>query len=349
MKVYAVGQISFANRGCEALIRSEAKLFKQLRPDATIFCPSQNIALDRQQWPEAEACGIQFVPMPVYSTRLKIWSRINEKFPAIQTFGIPTLPLDDETEKAFAKSDAVIMTGGDNISLDYGIANLYYWVGLVEAANRMGKPTHLVAGSVGPFTKNPIVERYIIGHLNRYATISVRETASLAYLKQLGISDVKLVPDPAFVLDPQVWPVDDILQEGRQYVGINVSPLVRKFRTDETSRAAFDNDIVTFIHRIVEEFGFSVLLVPHVDPLAGKSDNSDRQYMFSLMEKLGETGGSVVMTPDRLNAAQIKYAIGKCRFFIGARTHATIGAFSQLVPTRAVFDRYESFGDSHRA
>ena len=34
-----------------------------------------------------------------------------------------------------------------------------------------------------------------------------------------------------------------------------------------------------------------------------------------------------------LNAAQTKYVIGKCRYFIGARTHATIASLSTAVPT----------------
>jgi polysaccharide pyruvyl transferase WcaK-like protein len=37
--------------------------------------------------------------------------------------------------------------------------------------------------------------------------------------------------------------------------------------------------------------------------------------------------------PNNLNAIQYKGYIARMRFFIGARTHATIAAYSNLVPT----------------
>ena len=37
-----------------------------------------------------------------------------------------------------------------------------------------------------------------------------------------------------------------------------------------------------------------------------------------------------------MNATQIKYLLSQCRYFIGARTHATIGALSTGVPTISI-------------
>lgn len=33
------------------------------------------------------------------------------------------------------------------------------------------------------------------------------------------------------------------------------------------------------------------------------------------------------------NCEQLKYIISRCRFFVGARTHATIAAYSSEIPT----------------
>jgi polysaccharide pyruvyl transferase WcaK-like protein len=41
----------------------------------------------------------------------------------------------------------------------------------------------------------------------------------------------------------------------------------------------------------------------------------------------------VLLLPDTLNAIQYKGYIARMRFFIGARTHATIAAYSNGVPT----------------
>lgn len=40
--------------------------------------------------------------------------------------------------------------------------------------------------------------------------------------------------------------------------------------------------------------------------------------------------------PPLLNACQLKHVLAHCRFFIGARTHATIAALSTGVPTLSI-------------
>lgn len=336
MKFYYLGQISMANRGCEALIRSNTRIIRERHPGATLLCPSENIALDQRQWPDAADHGIEFVPIPPFPVPLKIYGRLYSALPAIRNLGMLPIGVDAQTRAILEGVDGVLMTGGDIISLDYGLNALYYWAGLVDAAHRMGKPTHLLAASVGPFTKDPLTEKHMISHLKRYTSISVRETASLDYLSGLGIGNVKLVADPAFVMEPEPFATAAFMPEGRDYLGFNVSPLVRKFRTDDASRKAFDDGIVAFLRRVATETGLSVMLIPHVDPLSGHWDNSDRQYMLALQAQLADLGDRIGMTPDLLNAAQIKHVLGKCRYFMGARTHATIGAISQQVPTLSI-------------
>jgi len=172
-------------------------------------------------------------------------------------------------------------------------------------------------------------------HLKRYTSITVRETASQNYLHNLGI-DAKLVADPAFVLMPEQIDTSEFMVPGRDYLGLNVSPLVRKFRNSDASRAAFDADIVNFVKKVVTETSLDVIMIPHVDPLSGSHENSDRSYLKGLLQRLAEFGERVRITPDLLNAAQIKYVLGKCRYFMGARTHATVGALSQGVPTISI-------------
>lgn len=344
MQFYFVGQQNMANRGCEALIRSNAKLIREVHPNARLFCPTDDEALDLKQWPDAAEKGIAFVPMPRFPTALKIWGKAFGAVPALRKLGVLPLAFDAETMRHLRESDAVLMTGGDIVSLEYGLNALYYWTGIIDAAHRMGKKTHLLAASVGPFTKDPLTERHMIAHLKRYDTITVRESATVEYLAGLGITNVRLVADPAFVLDPAPFDVAGLFPEGRDTVGLNVSPLVRKFRTDDASRRDFDDGIKSFIRRVVTESEDNVLLIPHVDPLRGVWENSDRAYMGKLLSDLGDLGNRVAMTPDLLNAEQIKYVLGRCRYFIGARTHATIGTISQRVPTLSIAYSVKALG-----
>lgn len=69
MKFYYLGQVSMANRGCEALIRSNTKIIREKYPEAQFLCPSHDAALDRKQWPNAEEHGISFVPVPDFRPR----------------------------------------------------------------------------------------------------------------------------------------------------------------------------------------------------------------------------------------------------------------------------------------
>jgi colanic acid/amylovoran biosynthesis protein len=69
-------------------------------------------------------------------------------------------------------------------------------------------------------------------------------------------------------------------------------------------------------------------LVPHVMD----KENNDYEYMLPLFEEYRETDRIQILPPD-LNAKQYKGYIARTRFFIGARTHTTIAAYSNGVPT----------------
>ena len=80
-----------------------------------------------------------------------------------------------------------------------------------------------------------------------------------------------------------------------------------------------------------------VLLIPNVGPLDGGNENSDYHYMRGLIQNSSLARSSrVKLVSGKLNAAQLKHLISKCRFFIGARTHATIAALSTGVPTVSI-------------
>jgi polysaccharide pyruvyl transferase WcaK-like protein len=71
-----------------------------------------------------------------------------------------------------------------------------------------------------------------------------------------------------------------------------------------------------------------ILLVPHVMQFM----NDDRVLLSTLLTQV-DRPGNIRLLPPGLSASQTKYAISKCRVFIGARTHSTIAAMSSLVPT----------------
>lgn len=335
-RIFFAGHNNFGNRGCEALIRSVSGLIRQRYSHARFVTPSIAPELDANQWKEAALEGIDFVQAPPFPAYLRWWNRARRVLPPLEKMSRPTHRLPTSFEVEMARSDMVIMTGGDNISLDYDLASLYDIAGYVDNAKRLGKPAVLWGASVGPFSRKPHVEAFMRQHLADYAAITVRETETAKYLRGIGIENVIEVTDPAFTMLPEPFVVDGILPEAPEgLVGINVSPLVRNFRVNEASRTQLDNDVATFVRELVER-GYGVVLLPHVGPLDGSSWNSDHHYLAGLMQKYGLDHPRIRLAPATLNAAQLKYLISQFRFFIGARTHATIAAFSTGVPTLSI-------------
>ncbi|WP_028311935.1 polysaccharide pyruvyl transferase family protein [Derxia gummosa] len=334
MKLYLAGQNNFGNRGCEALVRSTTWMLRQrMGNDVKVVCPSFRPDLDGPQWPDAKANGIEFTQAPVLPDGLVWWWRAGKILPFLRNSKPPLFDTDANSRARVAESDAVIMTGGDVISLDYGLVSLYEWSGFIENAARQGKKTVLWAASVGPFKANAAVEKIMVDHLNAYDAITVRETETLAYLRGIGVNKSVLVADPAFNLQPQAVDFEKYLPPGDQPVlGLNVSPLIRKFRPTPEAVESLDADVVRFIEKLVDEGKYRVLLVPHVDPLDGVAENSDSHYMRGLKARLGDKANKVGMLPPTFNASQLKHVISKLAGFIGARTHATIAAMSMGVP-----------------
>ena len=60
----------------------------------------------------------------------------------------------------------------------------------------------------------------------------------------------------------------------------------------------------------------------------------DRKTLAQLYETYADND-RVILFED-MSCQRLKYIISKCRAFIGARTHATIAAYSSMVPTLVV-------------
>lgn len=332
-RFYLTGHYTFSNRGCEAIVRSTAELLREQFGDIEVLVPSSDIIKDHTQWPEADTCGVKFVPAYL--------PPINRYWVHLQQFPIPFLkkagwpfPLPRWLRKTLAGVDCVLSVGGDNYSLDYLLPSLL--MGLDRCAMNLGKPVVLWGASVGPFEKEPHFLPVIRRHLARMTFIAARESVTVEYLTKLGLGNKVIhVADPAFVLTPEpvdttpFWPEDP----GEGILGLNVSPLLLRYRPAGEPEGGLLDEMAGFIRYAVAERGLGVLLVPHVIPHDGAAKNNDAAFMAQLLPRLGDLSKYVQLMDDHLNAAQTKHVISQCRFFIGARTHSTIAALSSEVPT----------------
>lgn len=167
----------------------------------------------------------------------------------------------------------------------------------------------------------------VVADMKRYALITPRESITAQALRKAGVVDnVRLFPDPAFSLEPEKTELPERFLPGKT-VGINVSPMiVRHEKTDGITLANYRR----LIDHILQDTEDSVALIPHVM----WNYNDDRLTLQELYRGY-EASERVLIFPD-LSCCKLKYIISRCRAFIGARTHATIAAYSSCVPTLVV-------------
>jgi colanic acid/amylovoran biosynthesis protein len=157
--------------------------------------------------------------------------------------------------------------------------------------------------------------------LKRFDLILARETLTYSMLKNKGLKNVRLCADAAFTMEKEELELPKGWQEGNT-LGLNFSPLV--LNKNKQSHEAVSK---LMIH-ILDTTDMTIALTPHVID----EGNNDYEVLYELYEAFKDTG-RVIILPDNLNAMQYKGYIARMRYFIGARTHATIAAYSTYVPT----------------
>lgn len=211
------------------------------------------------------------------------------------------------------------ITGGD--MLCYGNNEINY---ITDRLFQKNIKTILWGCSVGEENLTP--EK--IEALQKYSLITARE--SLTYdlmIHTLKLKNVKLFPDPAFILKPEKVSLSDCFKKA--CVGINLSVYV-------TANADLDTmcgrNIVSLIQYIITNTDYNVVMIPHVF-----WDGQDDRIICKSVEKyFYNTQRVYYIDTEELNYCQIRYIISKCRYFLGARTHAMISAYSTKVPSIAL-------------
>lgn len=297
------------NHGCEAIVRSSVKIL-----DQQIRLFSCNEQQDKDY-------GINKICDVRSDKDIPVLRGSKEWFlSALQTK--ITGKIDKQIEyrklnllKKVDCNDIYCSIGGDN----YCYPGIEVLAAERNVIQRKGAKVVLWGCSVEP---ELLDQPQIANDLASYDLITVRESLSYDALHKVNPNTV-LVSDPAFTLKREDLPLPEGWKEG-DMVGINISPLI--LQRAENSELAFEA-YCRLIEVIMEETDCGIALIPHV---VWKS-NDDREPLKRLYECYKESG-RVVLVED-CNCMQLKGYIARCRMFIGARTHATIAAYSTCVPT----------------
>ncbi len=313
-----------ANHGCEALARTISGIFSEYG-QVRLF--SKRPEEDRKYIDDASLDIVKTnVPVNTHSvsgiiTALKI-KYLKQKYAFVKP-SYKSL-LDSVTEGCVAVS-----IGGDNYCYD-GMPEVLSI--LNREINRRGGKTVLWGCSIEP---SLLENDLIVSDLSSYSLIAAREEITYKALTESRVNTkIVKVTDSAFLLPAVYEKLPDGFIEGNT-VGVNISPLVLSLNNG--NRLLFDAYRM-LIKNITERTDMNVALIPHVV----WEKNNDMQAINELYEEFKDSK-RVIKLGDA-NACVLKGYISRCRFFVGARTHATIAAYSSLVPTLVVGYSVKSMG-----
>ena len=296
------------NHGCEALVRTTSKLLGG--PEDVVlwsFCAEEDI-----QYGSAKAAErlVRTEEMkrgsPAYFEALIRRKLLRQSDGIFQVF----------IKKLF-RNTVAISVGGDNYCYPWSAKQGAQWDALIRKA---GAKTVLWGCSVDEESITEEVRK----DLEQFDLITARETFTYELLKKINPNTV-LVADPAFLLEKTELPLPENFLQGNT-VGINVSPLIMNYGDGTLILENYE----ALIEYILNETDMNVCLIPHVV----WEGNNDLVPIDHLYHKYASTG-RICKVGDH-NCTELKGFISHCRFFVGARTHATIAAYSTCVPTLVV-------------
>lgn len=299
------------NHGCEAIVRGTNKILNQdnltvysLNPEEDNLYNLNNVVNIKKQVEEYSKLN----PKRILAS-LKIRLSNDDTYAEKIQY--------DELFRNHGDRDIAISIGGDN----YCYSGYKTYEILNKEFNKRGTKTVLWGCSVEP----SLIDENMSKDLSRYSLITARESLTYNAVKKVN-PNTKLIPDPAFLLDKIELPLPNGFDENNT-IGINMSPMIMSC---EENKGATMLNYESLVKYIIDNTDMQIALIPHVV----WSRNDDRIPLGKIYEKFKDTNRVVLL--DDYNCMELKGFISKCRLFIGARTHATIAAYSTCVPTLVI-------------
>lgn len=299
------------NHGCEAIVRSTLKI-----AEANTVLYSNNVEEDKIYQLD-KLCTIKKIQQSISRKSALYWKALfqNKILGMKEAYDVA---LFNPILKQSSWADFAFSIGGDNYC--YGTPTFIYLIN--RELRKRNVKTVLWGCSVEP----DAIKGEMLEDLKGYTHIFARESLTYEAMKAKGIEQVSLFPDPAFLLERKDLPLPEGFQEGNT-VGINVSPMVIGL---EKEKGITLQNYIELMKYIIKNTDMQIALIPHVV----WSHNDDRIPLQLLYDQFKDTG-RVCLIGDH-SAEELKGYIARCRFMVAARTHASIAAYSEQVPTLVV-------------
>ncbi len=312
MNVLFYGNGSCGNHGCEAIVRGTV----QLLGNASYTVLSENISDDVRY-------GLGNISEVISAKEerrrdisfFKAYAKMKLTGNYTDMDGLYYMPV---IQRLSRYADVALSVGGDNYC--YGNTAIYGYLNAAYQKNHI--KTVLWGCSIEP---NVVAEPSVSEDLRHYTLVAARESITYEAVKAAGANVIQM-PDPAFHMRAEICETDERFLKSN-VIGINISPHI--IVSEEHCGAAYAN-YKALIQYILDNTDASIALIPHVV----WTSNDDRIPLKQLYDDFNQNP-RLILVEDH-TAPELKYIISKCSFFVGARTHATIAAYSTGVPTLVV-------------
>lgn len=324
--ILANAPMNNGNRGCVALSISVIaiidKIFSEANVEYDIFMPDSYWQDCATRHYVVGNFSIQYTPCRYYkalnrndSIKLKINRYLGR----------------NNYKKVFEAADFVLDIGqGDSFADIYGELRFREIDRIHKIARELNKPYCLLPQTIGPFT-NPGIKAQADKSIEKATLCMARDKQSYEYVIS-NVSTQKKVKeyiDVAFFM-----PYQRIDQDNNFiHVGLNVSALLWNGGYSGDNQFGLIDDYKSVVRTIIDYFlslsNVKVHLVPHV-VLQERGIENDYEVSYELWREYNSP--NLLLAPFALGPIEIKSYIAGLDFFMGARMHATIGAFSSGVP-----------------
>lgn len=238
---------------------------------------------------------------------------------------------DFRSFRIFDNADYILDIGqGDSFADIYGELRFKLIDRIHTIARKYHKPYCLLPQTIGPFENERIREK-AIKSIEQSSLCMARDKQSYVYVlenvpQQKNVSEYI---DVAFFL-----PYETISQDNNfTNVGINISALLWNGGYTRNNQFGLKCDYQSLVRQLIDYFlnqdNVKVHLIPHV---VGSERSIENDYAVSYDLWREYNHPNLILAPLALGPIEIKSYIAGLDFFMGARMHATIGAFSAGVP-----------------
>ncbi len=233
--------------------------------------------------------------------------------------------------RAVRDSDLVIdISGGDSFADIYGNRRIFQILLEKFVVHLARRPLIMAPQTVGPFS-HPFWRALATWSIRRCAIIATRDDKSTEFLREMGIRGAVIEASDVALRLPYDPP--PVRAGGPPRVGLNVSGLLMGGGYTGKNMFGLKSDYPTLVRAIIEGFlnhgdGCELHLVGHVIPQQRGGVEDDYQACLDLAAEYP----AAIVAPAFATPSEAKSYIAGLDFFMGARMHACIAAFSSGVP-----------------